>query len=62
MERRAKEIGKKDPEAIVVIDAPLLVELGEHRQMDRVIVVTSTQTQQMERLKEKGWDQVRRRR
>ena len=53
MERRAKEIGQKDPEAVVVIDAPLLVELGDHRKMDKVIVVTSTQTQQIERLKER---------
>jgi dephospho-CoA kinase len=50
MERRAKEIGRKDPEAVVVIDAPLLVELGDHRKMDILIVVTSTQTQQIERL------------
>ena len=54
IERRAKAIGQKDPEAIVVIDAPLLVELGEHRRMDKVIVVTSTQTQQLERLKKRN--------
>jgi dephospho-CoA kinase len=53
MDRRAKEIGRKDPEAVVVIDAPLLVELGEHRKMDKLIVVTSTQTQQIERLKKR---------
>jgi dephospho-CoA kinase len=53
MERRAKEIGQKDPEAVVVIDAPLLVELGDHRKMDKLIVVTSTQKQQIERLKER---------
>jgi dephospho-CoA kinase len=53
MERRAREIGQKDPEAVVVIDAPLLVELGEHCRMDKVIVVTSTQTQQIERLKKR---------
>jgi dephospho-CoA kinase len=53
MERRAEAIWQKDPEAIVVVDAPLLVELGEHRQMDKVIVVTSTQTQQIERLKKR---------
>ena len=53
MERRTKEIGRKDPEAVVVVDAPLLVELGEHRKMDKVIVVTSTQTQQIERLKKR---------
>jgi len=53
MDRRTKEIGQKDPDAIVVIDAPLLVELGAHRKVDKLIVVTSTPTQQMERLKER---------
>jgi len=53
MDRRAKAIGEKDPEAIVVIDAPLLVELGEHREMDKLIVVTTTQMQQVERLKDR---------
>ena len=51
MDRRAKEIGQKDPEAVVVIDAPLLVELGGHHQMDRLIVVTATQAQRVDRLK-----------
>jgi dephospho-CoA kinase len=51
--RRAREIGQKDPEALVVIDAPLLVELGMHHDVDRLIVVTSTQTQQIERLKKR---------
>jgi dephospho-CoA kinase len=53
MDRRAKEIGEKDPEAIVVIDAPLIIELGDHREMDKLIVVTSTQTQQIERLRDR---------
>jgi dephospho-CoA kinase len=53
MERRVKEIGQKEPEAVVVIDAPLLVELGDYRKMDKVIVVTSTQRQQIERLKKR---------
>jgi dephospho-CoA kinase len=52
-DRRVAEIGKKDPEAIVVIDAALLVELGGHREMDKVIVVTSSERQQIERLKER---------
>jgi dephospho-CoA kinase len=51
--RRAREIGQKDLEAIVVIDAPLLVELGMHQKVDRLIVVTSTQTHQIERLKKR---------
>jgi dephospho-CoA kinase len=53
MDRRTEEIGQKDPEAIVVIDAPLIVELGDHREMDKLIVVTTTQTQQIERLKDR---------
>jgi len=53
---KSQEIGRKDPEAVVVIDAPLLVELGEHRKMDKLIVVTSTQIQQIERLKKTGWN------
>lgn len=53
MDRRTKEIGQEDPEAIVVIDAPLLVELGVYRKVDQLIVITSTQMQQMERLKER---------
>jgi dephospho-CoA kinase len=58
MERRTREIGQKDPEAIVVIDAALLVELGDHQGMDRVIVVTSTERQQIQRLKDRdGADQ-----
>jgi len=53
MDRRVKEIGQKDPHAIVVIDAPLLIELGYHREMDKVIVVTATEKQQIGRLKKR---------
>jgi dephospho-CoA kinase len=53
MDRKAKEFGEKDPEAIVVIDAPLLIELGDHRKMDKLIVVTSTRMQQIERVKDR---------
>ena len=53
MRRRTEEIGRKDPDAIVVMDVPLLVETKGYGEMDRVIVVTSTETQQVERLKER---------
>jgi len=53
MDQRVKRIGQKDPKAMVVIDAALLVELGEYREMDKLIVVTSTEKQQIERLKER---------
>ena len=51
IDRCLKEIGRRDPEAIVVIDAALLIETGNHREMDQVVVVTSTQAQQIERLR-----------
>jgi dephospho-CoA kinase len=53
MGRRLKAIGQKDPEVIVVIDVPLLIETGDHREMDKIIVVISTEEQQIERLKER---------
>ena len=51
MDRRTREIGQKNPEAVVVIDAPLLIEVGYHRRVDKVIVVISNQAEQIERLK-----------
>jgi len=51
MDRRTREIGEKNPEAIVVIDAPLLIEVGYHRRVDELMVVVSTRTEQIERLK-----------
>jgi dephospho-CoA kinase len=53
IDRHLERIARKDPEAIVIIDAPLLVEIGNHREMDKVIVVTSTEKQQIERLRER---------
>jgi len=51
MDRRTREIGQKNPGAIVVIDAPLLIEVGYHRRVDKVMVVVSTRTDQIERQK-----------
>jgi dephospho-CoA kinase len=48
--RKVREAVKRDPEAIVVIDAALLLEVGDHREMDEVIVVTSKAEQQIKRL------------
>ena len=52
--RRINKISQSDPDAIVVIDAPLLVETGGHRDMDVVIVVRASEGQQIERLKERS--------
>ncbi len=51
--RRIEEIKKKDKNAIVIFDAPLLIETGTHKEMDRVIVVTSDENQQLERVKKR---------
>ena len=51
IDRRIKGIGQKGPKAIVVVDAALLVETGYYRDVDKVVVVTSTKKQQIERLR-----------
>jgi dephospho-CoA kinase len=51
IDRRIKGIGQKGPKAIVVIDAALLVETGYYLNVDKVVVVTSTKKQQIERLR-----------
>ncbi len=48
--RRKEEILQKDPEAIIIIDAALLIELGDHREMDKVIVVFAPDEQRIQRL------------
>ena len=50
---RLRVIREKDPGAIVVIDAALLVESGDYQGMDGVIVVSASETQQVERLRER---------
>jgi dephospho-CoA kinase len=50
---RLKEIAEKDPRAIVIVDAALLVETGGYREMDRVIVIASSAEDQIERLKKR---------
>lgn len=51
IDRRIRGIGQKGANAIVVIDAALLVETGYYRNVDKVVVVTSTKKQQIERLR-----------
>ncbi len=49
--KRINEIRDKNPKAIVVIDAPLLIESKDYRQVDKVVVVTSSEDNQIERIK-----------
>jgi len=48
------EIGRRDPDAIVVVEAAILVETGRYKSFDRLIVVTCASEQQMERALERG--------
>jgi dephospho-CoA kinase len=50
IDRRRSEIRKEHPEAIVLIDAALLIETGAFREMDRIIVVAASKRNQVRRL------------
>ncbi|HEY6010753.1 MAG TPA: dephospho-CoA kinase [Nitrospirota bacterium] len=47
---RLNHLRDREPDAIVVLDAALLIETGYHRTMDRVVVVYAEREQQLERL------------
>lgn len=53
-ERRMAEIAQADPHAIAVVAAAILVETGSYRSFDKLIVVTCTAEQQMERALRRG--------
>lgn len=49
-ERRYQEIVAKDPHAVVLFDAALLIETGAYKSKDRVIVVTADEPTQLARV------------
>jgi dephospho-CoA kinase len=49
--RLTRELARKDPTAVIIYDAPLLIEAGAHRRMDKVIVVSADQKTQIVRLR-----------
>jgi len=53
-ESRMAEIARTHPGAIAVVEAAILVETGRYKSFDRLIVVTCTPEQQMERALERG--------
>ena len=53
-ERRMAEIAQTDPKAIAVVEAAILVETGSYKNFDKLIVVTCTADQQMERALKRG--------
>ena len=50
-----KEIAKKDPEAVIIFDAALLIESVAYKKMDKNIVVYADEDVQVNRLIKKGW-------
>jgi dephospho-CoA kinase len=51
----ARKILKKIPKAVIVMNAPLLIESGHHREMDKIIVVDVTEDIQIKRANKKGF-------
>ncbi|MGH7230107.1 MAG: dephospho-CoA kinase [Nitrospiraceae bacterium] len=49
--RLTREVAHKDPHAVVVYDAPLLIEAGAHKRMDNVVVVSADRATQIARLR-----------
>lgn len=54
-ERRVEEIRKRNPQAIVIKDVPLLIETGLQKSVDKVVVVSAGEENQLKRLLSKGF-------
>jgi dephospho-CoA kinase len=48
-DRWASEVGAREPGAVVIIEAALMVEAGAHKHMDKLVVVTCTLEQRVAR-------------
>ena len=53
-EKAIAEIAHRDPAAIVVVEAAILVETGSYKRFDRLIVVVCRPEQQLERAMKRG--------
>ncbi len=53
-ERITDEIKRRDPDALVIKDIPLLFELTRPIHVDRIIVVSASEETQLRRLEDKG--------
>lgn len=52
-----KTISQKHPKAVVIVDAALLIESGNYKEMDKVIVVNTDEQTQINRvLNRSGWN------
>lgn len=53
--RMAEEIRRADPSALIIKDVPLLIEIGFHKRVDKVVVVYASEENRLRRLEEKGF-------
>ena len=51
---KLSQITQEDPSRRVIVDASLMIESGFHREFDRLILVTSTEEQQILRLRSRN--------
>ena len=52
--RLTREAARKDPHSVVIYAAPLLIEAGAHRRMDRILVIHADRETQITRLRERN--------
>jgi dephospho-CoA kinase len=52
--RLTREIAAKEPDAVILYDAPVLVEAGAHKRMDKLIVVAADEQTQIKRLRNRN--------
>jgi len=52
--RLTREIAQKDPGAVIIYDAPLLIEANAHRRMNRLIVVAADRKTQIARVQRRN--------
>lgn len=45
-----RDIAAQEPHAIIIYDAPVLIEAGAHKRMDKILVVSAGQDTQIKRL------------
>ena len=48
--RMTREIANQEPRAVVIYDAPVLIEAGAHKRMDKIVVVSADEKTQIKRL------------
>jgi dephospho-CoA kinase len=50
LDRELERLSRIDPQGVAVVEAALLIESGYHKRLDRLVLVTCTREQQLERL------------